>query len=175
MADTKGYVKGDWNAYCDYCGGQYLASQLDTDYWGFKACKMDFTLPNPQMFVRPKTEKIVVPWSRPTDGTQAFTPTTFTGPGAMVVDTSTPDVNIYNIGEGATGITLATPANLPVSTITYTFTINNVGTVTSYLVTAAAGGTLVVEDIRHPGHGIAPGQTITLTVTKSTALWKWTR
>lgn len=81
MADTKGYVKGDWNAYCDYCGGQYLASQLDTDYWGFKACKLDFTLPNPQMFVRPKTEQIVVPWSRPRDGTEAYQVTTTTNIG----------------------------------------------------------------------------------------------
>src|SRR3954467_6281022 len=72
MSDTKGYIVGDWNAYCDYCEGQYLASQLKTDYWGFKACIKDFTLPNPQMFVRVVPEKIVVPWSRGIDGASGY-------------------------------------------------------------------------------------------------------
>lgn len=72
MADTKGYVKGDWNAYCDYCEGQYLASDLRTDYWGFKACSKDYTKPNPQMFVRILPEKITVSWARPEDGTTAY-------------------------------------------------------------------------------------------------------
>jgi hypothetical protein len=58
---------GEWHALCDYCGFQFYASELQQDQWGFRSCKKDFSTKNPQEFVRPKTETINVPWTRPDD------------------------------------------------------------------------------------------------------------
>jgi hypothetical protein len=163
MADTKGYVKGDWNAYCDYCEGQYLASQLKEDYWGFRACPMDFTLPNPQMFVRPKTEQIVVPWSRPTDGTDAFdtiidTTVSVVGADILVANvasgnniycyvTSIPGTAAVRLGT-PTGFTLNLPYQVSITHATRTNTgVSSLGTITL----SVTGGRFVGNTTLNPG------------------------
>lgn len=59
------YKPGDWNAICDRCGFKFKASELKLDWQGFRVCEDDFEYRHPQDFLKPKTDKIYVPWSRP--------------------------------------------------------------------------------------------------------------
>lgn len=61
--DSK-YVPGDWNAVCDICGFNFKASELRDNWKGQKVCKDDFETQHPQMFVRPRPEKVSTDWAR---------------------------------------------------------------------------------------------------------------
>ena len=74
------YVKGDWNAICDICGFQFKASDLKENWKGQKVCDKDFEGQHPQMFVRPKIEKITTPWARPPGSTEVWTGADYVGP-----------------------------------------------------------------------------------------------
>lgn len=59
------FISGEWNALCDKCGFQFKASDLTTDWQGYKVCSKDLDKRNPQDFVRSRPETIIPPWSRP--------------------------------------------------------------------------------------------------------------
>lgn len=59
------YRAGDWNAVCDSCGGKFKASQMKRRWDGFMVCKDDFEMRHPQDFLKARSDKISVPWSRP--------------------------------------------------------------------------------------------------------------
>lgn len=73
MNQNEGYRSGDWSAYCDICGGEFYASELQLNWKGLRVCKQDFEYRNPQDFIRPVVEKISTPWSRSVDGTEFAT------------------------------------------------------------------------------------------------------
>ena len=62
------YVPGDWNAICEVCGRKVKASALRQRWDGFMVCSRDWEPRHPQDFVKPKADKISVPWtSNPED------------------------------------------------------------------------------------------------------------
>lgn len=192
MADSKGYVPGDYNAYCDYCEGQYLASQLKKTWDGFMACPMDFTTRNPQDFVRPKTERIVPSWTRPTDGAGAYqvSPIILTsGSPTYTITPTDPTNNIYTFQ--LSGITTGTvifddPVNLPLSNLDYGFTItllspaiaSSAGTPGLLTFTKAAGAFVVKgygDSQGGTGGNLFEGHFIEWNVNKTRAEWWYTR
>ena len=58
------YVKGQWNADCDYCGFTFKSSQLKLEWTGLRACAECFSVRHPQEFVRGVPESNI-PWARP--------------------------------------------------------------------------------------------------------------
>ncbi len=70
------YKGGDYNAYCDSCGGKFKASQLKLQWDGLRVCERDWN-PKPLADIPVRIrEQSGVPWSRPlqeaysTSGTQ---------------------------------------------------------------------------------------------------------
>lgn len=184
MSDTKGYIAGEWNAYCDYCEGQYLASQLKKDYWGFMACPKDFTLPNPQMFVRPVTEKIVVPWSRPSDGASSITPYSYTCiDGSFVAgtgpDPANPDVNLWHCNPAAEGtgtfcvLPVLSPSRSTLN-IEHAFTFVNTGNLAGRIVITpdTSLGPCTVEGSTTASISIMPGDIQIWVAYKQTNKWR---
>lgn len=74
MARGWSYRPGDWNAICDSCGKKLKASELKKRWDGLMVCADDFEHRHPQDFIKPRSDKIYVPWSRPqsTDSFDAF-------------------------------------------------------------------------------------------------------
>ncbi len=58
------YKPGDWNLICDVCGTKIKASESKRRWDGLLVCKRDFEFRHPQDFLRAKTDKISVPFSR---------------------------------------------------------------------------------------------------------------
>lgn len=50
------FILGDANAICDICGFKYKLSHLKKQWDGAMACEKDFSLRNPQDFLRAKEE-----------------------------------------------------------------------------------------------------------------------
>lgn len=71
------YKPGDWNAICDRCGFKFKASELKLEWTGLRVCEKDFELRHPLDFMRAKTDKISVPWTRP-DTTETVSVSTST-------------------------------------------------------------------------------------------------
>lgn len=59
------FVKGDYNAICDFCGQKFKASKLRKNWQGFMVCERDWELRHPQDAVRAKKDDQSVPWTRP--------------------------------------------------------------------------------------------------------------
>lgn len=65
MGNRDYFKSSDWSAICDRCGFKFKASELKLDWQGFRVCEDDFEYRHPQDFLKPKTDKIFVPWARP--------------------------------------------------------------------------------------------------------------
>lgn len=59
------YVSGNWNVICDVCSKKIKASDAKQRWDGLIVCPSDFEHRHPQDYVRAKTDKITVPFSRP--------------------------------------------------------------------------------------------------------------
>lgn len=63
---TKNYfISGSHNFICDVCGFKHKATEAKLRWDGLMVCPDDYEQRQPQDFVRAKTDKIVVPWTRP--------------------------------------------------------------------------------------------------------------
>lgn len=59
------FVSGDYNAICDSCGQKVKASLVKKRWDGLMVCSSCWEPRQPQDFVKAKTDKIIVPWTRP--------------------------------------------------------------------------------------------------------------
>lgn len=59
------YKSGEFNLICDVCGKKIKAGQAKHRWDGFVVCPVDFEMRHPQDFVKAKTDKITIPFSRP--------------------------------------------------------------------------------------------------------------
>lgn len=104
------YRPGEWYALCDVCGFQYYASELfagtATSQKGLRVCRHDLDKQNPQEFVRPKTEKIGVPWSRPQGNEDDITLTNLDPGGYTYIPAATQPPVTYIGGFGQAAIIL---------------------------------------------------------------------
>lgn len=83
MGGKNYYVSGSHNVTCDVCSKKIKANEAHQRWDGFYVCKADLEMRHPQDFVKAKTDKITVPFSRP------IPPLIFTNVvyGDMYVDT----------------------------------------------------------------------------------------
>ena len=58
------YKPGDWLIICDVCGTKIKASESKRRWDGLIVCAKDHEFRHPQDFLRAKTDKISVPFSR---------------------------------------------------------------------------------------------------------------
>lgn len=59
------YVSGEFNVTCDVCSRKIKASDAKQRWDGFIVCPDDFETRQPQDFVKPRQDKITVPFTRP--------------------------------------------------------------------------------------------------------------
>lgn len=59
------YVSGAWNVICDSCGKKIKASEAKQRWDGLIVCPADFEMRQPQDFVKARSDKITVPFTRP--------------------------------------------------------------------------------------------------------------
>lgn len=65
MGGKNYYVPGDYNVVCDVCSKKIKASDAKQRWDGLIVCPSDFEHRHPQDYVRAKTDKITVPFTRP--------------------------------------------------------------------------------------------------------------
>ena len=58
---------GDYNAICDSCGRKYKASTMKKRWDGLFVCEHDYEMRHPQLSLRVRGDKMVVPIPRPDD------------------------------------------------------------------------------------------------------------
>jgi hypothetical protein len=61
------FVSGQFNLYCDSCGKKIKAGEAKKRWDGLIVCPDDYEERQPQDFVKAKTDKISVPFARPSD------------------------------------------------------------------------------------------------------------
>lgn len=66
------YIPGEWNLCCDVCNKKIKAHEARMRWDGFIVCPTDFEARHPQDFVKAKSDKITVAFTRP-----AYTPEYF--------------------------------------------------------------------------------------------------
>lgn len=66
------YTPGDWHVICDVCGKKTPASEIKRRWDGMLVCKNDYEHRHPQDFLKAKTDKISVPFSRPRPAVDSF-------------------------------------------------------------------------------------------------------
>ena len=59
------YKAGEWNVTCDVCSKKIKAGQAKKRWDGFIVCPDDFEIRHEQDFVKPRLDKITVPFQRP--------------------------------------------------------------------------------------------------------------
>lgn len=59
------YIPGSWNVICDSCGKKIKASEAKQRWDGLIVCPDDFEMRQPQDFVKARSDKITVPFTRP--------------------------------------------------------------------------------------------------------------
>lgn len=136
---------GDWWAVCDICGLDAYASELELDYRGWRVHR-DTCLDkrNSQEFVRPKPEKIIVPWIRPAD-TEGEISTTTISPGGtydLDGDEEGPRVLVFTCASGTAAVSFPSPVNYRVP-ISFVLSISPTSTITTMRLSAAAGVQLI--------------------------------
>ena len=65
MGGKNYYVPGDYNVVCDICSKKIKASDAKQRWDGLIVCPSDFEHRHPQDYVRARTDKITVPFTRP--------------------------------------------------------------------------------------------------------------
>lgn len=59
------YISGQWNVICDSCGKKIKSGEAKQRWDGFIVCPQDYEQRHPQDFVKSRTDKISVPFTRP--------------------------------------------------------------------------------------------------------------
>lgn len=59
------YVSGDWLIICDVCGDKIRSSESKQRWDGLIVCNKDWETRHSLDFIRSRTDKITVPFSRP--------------------------------------------------------------------------------------------------------------
>ena len=59
------YIPHEWNVVCDVCSKKIKASESRLRWDGLVVCPDDFEHRHPQDFVKARTDKITVPFTRP--------------------------------------------------------------------------------------------------------------
>ena len=59
------YTVGEWNVICDVCNKKIKSGEAKQRWDGLIVCPSDFEHRHEQDFVRAKTDKITVPFTRP--------------------------------------------------------------------------------------------------------------
>jgi len=59
------YTSGEWNLICDVCSKKIKAGEAKKRWDGLIVCPSDFEHRHPQDYIRAKTDKITVPFTRP--------------------------------------------------------------------------------------------------------------
>ena len=59
------YVSGNWNVICDVCSKKIKASDAKQRWDGLIVCPSDFEHRHEQDYVKARTDKITVPFTRP--------------------------------------------------------------------------------------------------------------
>ena len=59
------YIPGEFNVTCDVCSKKIKASDAKQRWDGLIVCPSDFEHRHPQDYIRAKTDKITVPFTRP--------------------------------------------------------------------------------------------------------------
>lgn len=77
------YLSGEFNVTCDRCSKKIKAHEAKHEWTGFIVCGDCYETRHPQDFVKAKTDKITVPFTRPIPPL-IFTNTVY---GTMYVDT----------------------------------------------------------------------------------------
>lgn len=151
------YRPGENYGLCDYCGMQYYMSELKRDWQGFYACNKDFTLRNPQDFIRPVIEKIVPAVVRPDDGQGDISVITMINAVPSVITASLVDLrsNFQTNTSGIFALTLPSANDVAYNNFSILLTIELVDSLTSTLIAitsiAPATGTLVGSQVIRPG------------------------
>ena len=85
------YIPGEFNVTCDVCSKKIKANEAKQRWDGFIVCPADFETRHPQDFVKAKTDKITVPFTRP------IPPLVFTDVvyGASYVEAGWVDIGYY--------------------------------------------------------------------------------
>lgn len=65
MSKTWNYTPGDWWAICDVCSKKVKASKMKKRWDGLMVCDKDFEPRHSQDFLRTRSDKISVPFTRP--------------------------------------------------------------------------------------------------------------
>ena len=65
MSKEWSYTSGDWLILCDVCNKKIKASESKKRWDGFVVCAEDFEMRHPQDFIRVRSDKISVPFTRP--------------------------------------------------------------------------------------------------------------
>jgi len=65
MSNELNYRPGDWNLICDVCGFKIKASKSKKRWDGLVVCHADWEVRHPMDFLKSRSDKIVVPFSRP--------------------------------------------------------------------------------------------------------------
>lgn len=56
---------GNWNAICDSCGRKFKANTMRKRWDGLIVCQEDYEIKHPQLSLRVRGDKQIVPWVRP--------------------------------------------------------------------------------------------------------------
>lgn len=60
------FISGEWNVICDICSKKIKAHEAKQRWDGFIVCPDDYESRHEQDFVKAQTDKLTVPFSRPT-------------------------------------------------------------------------------------------------------------
>ena len=86
------YTSGEWNLICDVCSKKIKAGEAKKRWDGLIVCPSDFEHRHEQDYVRARTDKITVPFTRP------IPPVTFTNV-SYIIDYVDPDWVVNNYFE----------------------------------------------------------------------------
>lgn len=92
MVKNWDYKSGDWWIICDVCSRKIKASIAKQRWDGFIVCPEDYEHRHPQDFLKSRSDKIIVPFTRP-QGTDQFITITYVT--SYVVATYTEDDGNY--------------------------------------------------------------------------------
>ena len=59
------YISGEWNVICDRCSTEIKASEAQHEWTGFIVCKDCWEPRHPMDFIKARSDKISVPFTRP--------------------------------------------------------------------------------------------------------------
>lgn len=103
MINKNYWSSGEWNLICDSCGKKMKSSHAKHRWDGFIVCDKCFEHRHPQDFIKPKIDKITVPFTRPRPA-EPFINITYIVPLSCIPSTSVGEANRGSADCARTGI-----------------------------------------------------------------------